>query len=54
MDFIIGLIREFIAFNLLIGSYMAYGMAALVFLVTVFTIIKAAVESLTSFIRRTL
>ena len=54
MDFIIGLIREFIAFNFLVASYMAYGMAALVLLITVFTIIKAAIESLTSFIRRTL
>lgn len=54
MDFIINIIREFIAFNLLIGSYMAYGMAALVFLTMVFYGLKAVVESLTSFIRRVL
>ena len=52
MDFIIGLIGSYIDFSLMIGSYMAYGMVALVLLITVFTIIKAAVESLTSFIRR--
>ena len=54
MDFIIELIGSYIDFSLMIGSYMAYGTVALVLLITVFTIIKAAIESLTSFIRRTL